>query len=166
MLANYVEWVHVSGYSFNLNSDTWPLKTFDVQVDQRIDTSRNKMMEHGRWRTRSYRGGMSIHCEGSGFGDMGATDELTVANYVTARKQLVLALYGPPDRVVVEDYMGSLYVTPYGESEAWVAQYCTIEAFQAPVEALYPALTTYLITFQSFDPWFVGASSGTKYYWS
>lgn len=165
--AGIMRWDHVDGiHSFEFNSVTSPLNDFDVQVEQRIDTSRNKMMAHGLWRTRSYRAGMSIHMEGTLFGDQGVTDEITSENYVTNRQEMILALFGDPDDVIVDDYMGSLSLTPSGETEAWVAQYCVVEAFQAPVQALYPALTPYIVTFHSFDPWFIGYYSDRKHMWS
>lgn len=167
MFVNNVEWHHVDGsHTFNFNTDSAPLTNFDVEPAMRVDSSRDKLMAHGQWPTRSYRGGMSIHCEGDLFGDQQSTDLLTSTDYVTKRKSMVLALFGDPDAAIVDEYMGGLRFQPAGETEMWVAQFCTIEAFQAPIEALNPAHSKYLVTFHSFDPWFVGLSSGNKYMWS
>lgn len=146
--------------TYSLNSDVAPLKDFDVTVNERTNTDRTKAESHGVNPTFSYRGGMTIHCEGDLFKD-------TSADYVAERKLLVAALFGDPNSVPVptQRKLGTLAVGFEGETEDWLAD-CIVLEFSGPVQALYPAFTNYLVSFFSWNPWFVGSVSGNKHYWS
>lgn len=159
MFDGTVTWTSVdtSVSAYSMNDTTSPMNDFEPTLNTRTDTTRDKPMTPGKWRTRSQLGNYTIHAEGTLFAD-------TSADYITARKALVLALFGTPDRFVTEDYMGTLAVTPEGETEAWEID-CVVTMFSAPIKGNYPALTDYLVTFESFDPWFIGATSGNKYIW-
>lgn len=152
-------WDNVDGsHSYDLNDVTSPARDFDVTINQRTDTTRTKVQQPGVWGTRSYRGAMTIHVEGDIFHD-------SPAQYVTLRLGMVLALFGDPDAVVTHDKLGRLSFTLDGQGESWYAD-CTISTFSAPMTANMPSLTSYLISFESFLPYFIGTDSGNKYQWS
>lgn len=153
-------WHNIDGTTtYDLNSVVAPLTDFDISVIQRIDKTRKKPQQPGLNPTYTYRDQMEIHCEGDLFQD-------DSASYVTERLALVSALFGSPDAVISDRSMGWLEVGFAGQAENWRAD-CTIEAFSAPVLALYPALTKYLVTFISWAPYFIGVTTPTnKYYWS
>lgn len=152
-------WDNIDGSnSFDFNDVDSPAKDFDVQVNQRSDTSRTKVQQQGVWGTRTFRGAMTIHIEGDLFAD-------TSPEYVTKRLTMVKALFGEPDTVITHDKLGRLSFQLDGLDESWYTD-CTISAFSAPVTALMPALTSYLVSFESFLPYFIGSDSGDYFYWS
>lgn len=156
------DFINVDGVStYSLNDVKSPLNTFDVQVANRTETGRNKMEQHGVNSTiASVRGGMEIHVEGSLFAE-------TSSAYATERKALVKALFGDPNTPVTltDRTNGTLTIRVDGETEDWEA-YCAVTVFQAPMKGNFPALTDYLVTFFSWEPWFTGSSSGDKYYYA
>lgn len=146
--------------TFDLNDVKSPLNLFDVTVASRNDTGRNRVQQHGVNPTKTLRGGMEIHCEGVLFDDDSGP-------YVTLRKSLVLALFGDPGAAFDPQQRsdGTLVIRLEGESEDWQTD-CIVTAFSAPVRGNYPSLTEYAVTFFSWNPWFIGASSANRYYWS
>ena len=146
---------------YQINDVTSPLTLFDVDVERRVDTSRDKMQRPGVNATLPFKGGMEIHCEGALFDD-------DSPSYVTQRKALLAAINGAPGPTsfsLIDRKDGTLQFRPAGETEDWMTD-CVVTAFTAPVRALYPALTEYAITFFSWTPYFVGATSGDFYDWS
>jgi hypothetical protein len=144
-------------YSFN--NDIAGMTDLDISVTQRADLSRTKMQQHGIWPTFTYRGEMEIHVEG----DLIAADS---ADYVTKRLALAAALFGDPTLLTpTVRKNGSLDILMTGMTED-IGCDVIIDAFSAPQVGGYASYSKYLVTFKSPDPWFVGLTSGTKYYWS
>lgn len=145
---------------YQINDDNTPLTDFDVTIARRADTNRNRSQSHGVNPTISLKGGMEIHIEGALFDDDSGL-------YVARRKNLVLAVEGDPNIApdLATRYDLTLSVTFTGETEAWTAQ-CIVSEFTSAVQALYPALTQFALTLFSWNPWFVGANTSTKYYWT
>jgi hypothetical protein len=146
--------------TYDINTDIVPLHDFDVTVAQRTDTSRDKSQQHGVNATHTLRGGMEIHVEGDIFGN-DSTD------YITNRKAFLLALFGDPNVPVVltDKKLGTVVIDFVGETETWQTDF-TITLFSAPVQGLSPSRTPFALTLFSWTPWFVGTTSGDKYYWS
>lgn len=142
---------------YHFNDDIAPMTEFDVTVNQRIDSSRTKMEQHGIWPTFTYRGEMEINIEG----DILADD---TADYVTKRLALTAALFGDGSVPTVRK-SGSLVITLDGMAEDITCD-VSISAFSGPISGTNAAFSNYLVTFISPDPWFIGATSGDKYYWS
>lgn len=152
-----------TGVVYHLNDDIAPMTDLDVTVSQRLSRDRTKMEQHGIWPTFNYRGEMEIHVEG----DLLADD---TADYVTKRLALVAALFGDPNdgtsgEAPTVRKNGSLLITLDGMGEDITCD-VSIDAFSGPIQGAQGAFSNYLITFVSFDPWFVGATSGNKLYWS
>lgn len=144
---------------YQVNDVKSPLSDFEVTPARRVDTSRNRSQNHGVNPTISLKGGMEIHMEGALFDDDSAL-------YIAQRKALVAAVEGDPNNdTALSRYDLTFSFTPTGEAEAWEAQ-CVVSEFTAPVRALYPALTEFALTLFSWLPWFVGANTGTRYYWT
>lgn len=148
---------------YNLNNDISPMSDLDITVTQRVDRSRTKMQRHGIWPTFTYRGEMELHVEGNLNADS-ATD------YVTKRLALVKALFGDPNDGTSGTHPtvrknGSLAIRMSGQTEDFLCD-VSIDAFSGPVSWDAVAHAPYLVTFFSPNPWFVGSTSGDKYYWS
>lgn len=152
-------WVPVgTGTPYELNNYFNPLNLFDPQVEQRVETDRERAEAHGKWPTFSYRGGLEIHCEGAILAD-------DAGDYNDKRIDLVYNLFGAADDPISSRKMGDLVPTFDNQSEAWTTE-CTITAFSAPLTATSPNFTMYLVTFYSFTPYFLGVDSGDKYYYA
>lgn len=143
--------------TYQFNQDISPLSDFDVHVDERIDTSREKMQTHGLWPTFVYRGGMTITMSGSILAD-------SRTNYVIHRNQMVRALFGDNynDLVSVET-MGTFRMQPIGESEIWEVGYVT-QDFDAPLTWTQGAYSLFQVTLFCFQPYFTGATTPTNTY--
>jgi hypothetical protein len=102
---------------------------------------------------------MELHVEG----DLLADDS---ADYVTKRLALATALFGAASLAApTVRKNGSLAIRFSGQTEDFGTD-VVIDAFSGPLSGSYPAYSKYLVTFYSFNPYFVGLTSGNKYYWS
>jgi len=146
-------------HTCDINTDPIPLHTFDCTPMQRTNTQRDKTQQHGRWSTLSFRGGMEIHVEG----DILANDS---SDYFTKRQGLVLALFGTPGALdLTNRKLGYLQIHFTGSTEDWKVDY-TISAFTAALDGASPAYTSFAITFETWDAWWTGVTSGNKYFYS
>ena len=145
---------------YTFNQATNPLSDFNVEVDERIDTSREKMQTHGLWPGFAYRGGMTITMSGSILAD---TDD----QYVVRRKAMVRALFGDNYNSLVSiETMGTFRMKPAGESELWEVKYVT-QAFSAPTQWQQGSWSLFMVTLFCFQPYFTGAVTPTnKYRWA
>lgn len=144
---------------YHLNDDIAPFTNMEISVTQRTDRTRKKMQQHGIWPTFTYRGEMEIHVEG----DLLAND---ASDYVTKRFALAAALFGAASLAApTVRKNGSLAITLSGMGED-IGCDVSIDAFSGPIEGGYPAYSKYLVTFFNPNPYFVGLTSGTKFYWS
>lgn len=145
--------------TYNLNNDVAPFTDLDITVEQRVDTSRNKMEQHGVWPTFPYRGGMEIHIEG----DLLADDS---SDYVTKRLALVAALFGNASQTApTVRKNGTVALRLSGQTEDFGCD-VTITAFSGPITGSYNAYSKYLLSLFNPNPYFVGLTSGNKFYWS
>lgn len=147
-------------HSFSFNADTSPLSLFDVTVKARTNTERDKSQKHGVNPTLPFRGGMEINLQGVIFKD-------STSDYVTYRKTIAEALFGAASAAasVTNRKNGTLVIRLDGETEDWDAD-CVVTAYTNPVKALYPTLSEFMVTLFAWNPYFIGASTATKYYWS
>lgn len=164
MLDDYIRILNVDGvHEAFLNKDPGldtffaPLNTFEVTPTDRSDSSRTKMQRHGTWGTRSYLGGQSIHMEGVLFGD-------TPADYWAARQDILLAIYGDPDANVTDYNRGTIYAKPSESTEFWAVQFGPATT-SIPLRANLLG-SEFMITLGTFDPFWVGQTSGDKFWWS
>jgi hypothetical protein len=164
MLADTVDIENVDGtHTYSLNGDPGgtafsPLRDFDVTLDDRATQARYKQQASGTWPTRSYEGQMTIHIEGSLFGS-------TSENYWTARTALLKACRGLPGANITQTKRGTLYVTPQGATERWLADY---QGFtdSLPIVSNMGTGSDMLLTFVCGTPWFIGETSGDFFWWS
>lgn len=155
-----VELRNVLGQSIEINeltaSPTYPLNQFNVDVDQRME-EHERMQQHGIWPAYTYDGAMTIHMEG----------DILAANspaYVAARRALVDVVRINPLLTVTDRRRGTLIVRFDGEAEDWQADYGKCE-LDAPLAALSPGRTTFMLELRCFLPYFTGAVTGNPYYW-
>lgn len=146
--------------SYEINTDVAPLHDFDIAVTERTNLSRQKSQDNGLWPTLSFRDQMEIHVEGDIFGS-------SSSDYFTKRLALIAACFGDPNvpPVLTDRKLGDLDIDFVGSTEHWTCPFI-ISAFSAPLQGLSPSRTPYLITFVSFVPYFVGVTSGDKYYYA
>lgn len=156
----YVNIMNVDGtHQFNLNDVTSPMSQFDVAPDDRSDAKRYKPQAAGSWPTRSFDGTMTISMQGVLFNS-------DSASCVTLRKSLMLALKGLPGIDVTAYKRGTISFQPNGESELWKADFGPMTV-SAPVRGSYPAFIEYLITVETFTPYFYGGTTPSNlYYWN
>src|SRR5215831_10733194 len=112
------------GLSYSFNTDVAPLHDFDVVVQERNATDRNKGQQHGVWPTYSYMGGMEIHIEG----DLLADDS---DDFVVKKIALINALRPDPNLPVTDRSHGTFVVRFDNTTEAWKTD-VIMTAFSAP----------------------------------
>lgn len=160
-MINSAQIVNVDAiHSCYINTDTIPLHDFDPQITERTILNRQKSQDHGLWPTKSLRDQMEIHMEGDIFGN-------SSADYFDNRMALVAALYGDPNTppVLTNRKYGDLILDMEGSSENWTCEF-TITLFSAPLTGLSPSRTPFALTIVSWTPWFVGVTSGDRYYYA
>jgi hypothetical protein len=147
-------------HNCDINTDIIPLHDFDVTPVLRTNTGRQKSQQPGRWPTWSTRDGYEIHMEGDIFGT-------SSADYFANRQTLIVALFGVPGAtpVLTDRKFGTFHVTFDGSTEEWLADF-TITAWSAPLNGDSPSRSAFAVTLETWDPWFVGASTSTKYFYS
>jgi hypothetical protein len=156
IVVNNVDGTHTC----EINTYTYPLHDFDPQVTPRINISRKRSQQNGVWPTKSYRDTLQVHCEGDIFGS-------SSANYFANRQALLLALFGTPGSAADDlsnnhRKMGWLDVLFTGATEHWLLDY-TISAFSAPLIGDSPSRSAFMVTFEGWQPWFIGATTSTAY---
>jgi len=145
-----------AGSAVELNTLIYPLHNFEVQTN--IDTHEFKRMaEAGEWPSFHYPGAMVITCDGDIIGS-GATP---TNDYVAKRIALLDAIL-PPIQVLTSRRHGFLRLQLDGMTETADADVVITEQ-AAPMRALYPAISPFMITWKAFLPYFVGTSTQTKY---
>lgn len=146
--------------TYHFNTAHNPISDFDITVDQRSDSSRERSQRHGLWPTFAFRGGMTIDITGNILAD-------DMADYVTKRQAMVNAIWGANfDGLVSESSIGTYFMQPSGEVEVWKQDIQTL-AFTAAKTWSEGAFSPYMVTFFAFTPWFVGVDDDTnKYRWS
>lgn len=144
------------GQTVNFNTATMPLRHFVVSADIRRQ-EREKSQFPGIWPAKTYIGRCSIQMEG----DLLFDDS---SSYIAARLDMLRKILPYPATIVSQRKLGYLTVKYSGMSEA-CRNDVTIDGYpELPMEALYPSVTAYMITWIGFAPYFTGVSSGTYYY--
>lgn len=160
-MINAASITNVDGsHSCNINTDTIPLHDFDCVPILRTNTSRQKNQQPGRWSTWGTRDAYEIHMEGDIFGT-------SSADYFSNRQSLVLALFGTPGAtpVLTDRKFGTFFITFDGSTEQWKQDF-TITAFSAPLNGDSPSRSSFALTLETWDPWFIGVTTSTKYFYS
>ena len=141
------------------NNHLYPLSEFNIVTN--IDThDAKKMAAGGQWPTFHYPDAMTISATGRILG-VGATNDARAANYFAQRLALLDAVL-PPVGLQTSRKHGVLRVRFDGMTEDADADVvCT--SISAPLTALFPANTEFMITWKGFEPFFTGVGSATKY---
>lgn len=135
----------------------YPLSAFEME--SAISTREfKKMTAQGEWPAFHYLGAMTIHAEGRILGS-GATPS---NDYVTKRIALIDAILPPTTSPLTARKHGVLRLRLDGMSENADAD-VVVTSFQAPLAALFPANSEFMVTWKAFLPWFVGVGTSTKY---
>ena len=147
---------NLASETVELNTDTLPLRRFDVQAAMRRG-SRPKMQTQGVWPSFSYLGEALITCEGDILHN-------TSEAYITERMEIMRKLLPDPSYVQSQRKLGTLELDYTGMTETMITD-VTLDAYPSmPMEALSPSVTPYLIVFVSFNPYFIGTTTGTRYF--
>lgn len=148
-----IVYLPVVGLSVTLNDLVYPLNVFEVETN--YDTrSFKKASAPGEWPVYSYPGAMTVHAEGAIIGS-------TSSDYVTKRMTLLDAII-PPIQTLTTRKHGVLRIQMDGWTETADAD-VIVTAQQAPLRALNPSISEFMVTWKSFLPYFVGTSTSTKY---
>lgn len=143
--------------SIELNDFIYPFSSeLDISLPDERGEKRPKMQDHGEWPTSQYHGGMDIHAEGDIFGS-------DSSDFFTKRTALVNVIRFVP--VVLSPIQGIVSIDFVGSTEIWQAEIDNI-IFNAPIGPGSPARCAYQITFHSPLPYFIGADTTTRYYYS
>ena len=137
----------------------YPLSQFEIITNMDVHDAK-KMAAPGQWPTFTYMDAMTIHAEGRILG-IGANDAARSTDYITKRLALMDAIM-PPVTLLTSRHHAVLRVRFDGMSEDADTNVVTIQQ-SMPLAALFPASSDYLITWKSFEPYFTGVSSSTKY---
>lgn len=143
--------------TYTFNTDTVPFTSaFDVRTEDRNNNDRTKAQDHGVWPTYSYHGGMAIDVGGEIHGS-------SASNYNDTRIAVARIFRGngvaPTQRGI-----GEVRITFTGQSEIWKTT-VNIAQFTAPLRAGYITYSEFMVTFFSFNPYFIGVTSGDKKYY-
>jgi hypothetical protein len=150
---NGVVFTNLNGQSVSLNNDTWPLKEFTPEVDI-FGEEVKRMQEPGIWPNRTVLGKMLMHCGG----DLLLNDAYA---YITERMRAMQILV-PAGIINNERKMGTITLL-YDNFEPMYND-CTLDAYPSlPMQALYPSVTEFSITFKVFDPFLIGRNTGRFY---
>jgi len=160
-----VEFIPVTGATVAFNTvdgsgnHLFPLHEFAIEtnIDQGQDAK--KMAAAGQWPRFHYPDAMSIHAEGQILG-VGASDAARSIDYITKRLALLDGIL-PPVTLLTSRKHGVLRVRFDGMTEDADADVVIVQQ-SAPLTALFPANSEFMVTWKGFLPYFVGASL-TKY---
>ena len=165
-MLEQVLWTPHVGSAVELNTVSsgnhrYPLHEFEIiaLIDQ--PQAAKRMAYPGEWKKFHYPAAQTIHAEGQILG-AGSSDLTRAQDYVAQRIALLDALT-PPVQLLSTRTHGMLRVDMYGMSEAAEVE-CVCTARQVPMQALFPANSTFMIQWKAFEPYFTGVSTSTKYY--
>jgi hypothetical protein len=145
---------NLNGAIWQFNTDTWPLKEFEVDGDIRSDEVA-RMQEHGIWEARTYLGKLLIHTTGDALFN-------TPEDYIAARLNMLNTLI-PAGVIESARRMGRLFIGFDGITEDFY-QDCTFDGYPTlPMMALYPSVTEFQITYKLFKPYMIGVQTGKFY---
>lgn len=156
-MITFIQIRPTTGTNIELNDLNYPLSVFEIEVSVE-GPSHKKMTQHGEHKAFHYAGAMTIHAEGHILGS-GATPS---TDYVTKRLALADAILPPTTEPMTSRTHGFLRLQLDGMSEAADAP-VVCQIFSAPMRALFPANSEFMVTWKSFDPYFTGVGSQTKY---
>lgn len=139
----------------------FPLGEFDIisNIDDPGDAK--KMAAHGQWPKFHYMDALTVNAIGRILG-VGASDAARATDYITKRLALLDALLPPVATLQTSRYHGVLRVRMDGMTEDADAN-VVCKSKSIPLAALFPAQSDFLIMWKSFEPYFVGVTSSTKY---
>ena len=156
MSITLIEYHPNSGSPVTLNDLVYPMHNFDVVTN--IDShSFKKLADAGEWPTFAYPGAMTITCDGDIVGSGG-----TPSNDYIAKRLALLDAILPPIQVLTARRHGFLRIQLDGMTETADADVQLVD-HGVPMQALYPAISPYMIVWKGFLPYFVGTSTQTKY---
>jgi len=145
---------NLNGQIWSFNTDTWPLKNFEVDGDVRNEELQ-RMQEHGIWESRTYLGKVLIHTLGDALYN-------TPQDYMVGRLGMLNTLV-PAGVIETARRMGRLFIGFDGITEDFYQDY-TLDGYPTlPMLALYPSVTEFQITYKLFRPFMIGVSSGKLY---
>lgn len=150
---NGLIFTNLNGQQWLINNDIWPLKEFTPEGSIRGNRV-ERMEEPGEWPTRTQVGALLIHCGGDLLED-------TSGSYIVERMR-VLQILIPAGVIEQERKMGTLTIK-YEDFEPMYND-CTLDDYPSlPMQALYPSVTEWSVTFRIFDGFMLGQNTGRAY---
>jgi hypothetical protein len=153
-MIEFFDFTNNNGLTWHFNTDTCPLKEFEVDVDIRTEEV-PRMQEHGLWPSYSYAGKMLLHLTGD---ILQATPQAYIADRIQMLKVLT-----PAGVVVTHRTIGKITMQYTGQETMYNDSVTLDAAPSIPMHALYPSVTEFQITFKCFKPYMIGAGSGQFY---
>ena len=142
----------------------YPLHEFNIvtNIDQGQDAK--KMAAPGQWPRFHYADAMTITAEGQILG-VGASDAARATDYITKRLALldaILPSVASPGLLTARHH-GTLRVRFDGMTEDADAEVVCVQQ-AVPMQALFPANSSFLIIWKGFLPYFTGVTTPTNRY--
>lgn len=156
----------VSGSTLELNTvdingnHLFPLSTFEIITNIDQVSEAKKMAAAGQWPKYHYPDAMVVNAQGRILG-IGVSDAARAIDYITKRLALLDAAL-PPVTTQTARKHAVLRIRFDGMTEDADADVVCISQ-SIPMAALYPANSEFQITWKSFEPYFVGTGTSTKY---
>ena len=118
-----------------------------------VGEEHKRMQEPGVWPHRTIPGHMLLHLTGDIL-------QNSAAQYITDRINMLQILV-PAGVVELQRKMGKIRMQYTGQEV--MQNDCTLDAYPSlPMQALYPSVTEFQVTFKVFDPFMIGVS-GKRY---
>lgn len=145
-----------TGSPIELNDLNYPLHDFNIKTN--IDVHDNKKLAlPGQWPSFHYPDAMDISAEGDIVGS-GATP---TEDYVSKRIALMAAVI-PPMQHLTDRKHGFVRIQLDGMTETADADVVIVD-HAIPMQALYPAISPFMLQWKGFLPYFVGTNTSTVY---
>lgn len=143
-------------------NNRFPLKQFDIVSNVDDPGDARKVGAHGQWPKFHYVDALTVDAVGDILG-VGGDNDARAADYITQRLALLDALLPPIDvSPMTSRYHATLRVRMDGmDEDADALVVCKSKTI--PIVANYPAYSEFQILWKSFEPYFVGVTSGDKY---
>lgn len=147
-----LDFVNYRSRRWQFNTVDCPLHDFSISGDIK-GGDREHMMDHGDWESFSYLGPTTVHIEGDL--QYGTTEE-----YIEKRLLMLSIIIPPPGRQRIRSW-GELQLQYTGQP--LMVNTVKLEGYpEIPMQALYPSVTPFMISFKCFNPFWVVSGTGQR----
>lgn len=146
---NGLVFTNLNGQRWVANNNTWALKESNPEPSFK-STPIERSQEPGEFPTRTHPGALMLHYGGDLICD---TVENYMVQYLTA-----VNVWVPAGIIERERKMGVISIKYYGQE--WLDGDCTVDGYGFPMQALYPTVTEFTVSFKVFAGYMIGRISG------